>query len=108
MRNAMANGTDDRQIMRDEQTGKAGLALKGYQQFEDLGADGNVERGNGLIHHQQGRAAGNGTSNSHPLSLAARQLEDRTCSVVRAKPYALQQADDLGLPIAGRNNFMVS
>ena len=60
--------------MGDEDHGHVPLALLVLQQVEDLGLDGDVERGGGLVGEQQLRTAGQGDGDHHPLAHAAGQL----------------------------------
>ena len=49
-------------------------ALLGGEQVEDLGLDGDVEGGGGLVGEEQLRAAGQGDGDRHPLAHAAGEL----------------------------------
>ena len=65
---------DHRQVMGDEQQPHAELPLDVADQVEDLGLDGDVEGGGRFIGDQQGRPAGQGHGDHHPLPLAAGEL----------------------------------
>ena len=61
-------------VMGDEHHRGAGLALQPVDQRQDLGLDGDVERGGRLIRDQQTRRAGQRHGDHHPLAHAAGQL----------------------------------
>ena len=50
---ALADVTNDAEIVRDEQEGDAELVLQVHQEIDDLRLDRDVERGNGLVAHDE-------------------------------------------------------
>ena len=65
---------DHRQIVGDEQQGHAEFLLEVLDQLEDLGLDGDIEGGGRFVGDEQGRPAGQGHGDHHPLPLAAGEL----------------------------------
>ncbi|KAG1217387.1 hypothetical protein G6F35_009204 [Rhizopus arrhizus] len=61
-------------VVRDEQHGHADFALQVPDQVDDLGLDGDVQRGRGFIGDQQLRAARQGHGDHHALAHAAGQV----------------------------------
>ncbi|KAG1361592.1 hypothetical protein G6F61_014284 [Rhizopus arrhizus] len=62
-------------VVRDEQHGHADFALQVPDQVDDLGLDGDVQRGRWLVGDQQRRLAGQRHRDHHALPLAAGQAE---------------------------------
>jgi hypothetical protein len=59
----------------DEQDGERRCwRLRSRRRFEDLGLDGDVERGGGLVGDEQARVAGEGHGDHDALALAAGEL----------------------------------
>ena len=54
--NPVRNMLDDTQIMGDEKIGQAKLMLKVFEQIQNLGLDGDVQRRNWLVAYDQLRA----------------------------------------------------
>src|SRR5260370_8139984 len=71
---AVADGTDDREVMRDEQIRELELALQVLEQVDDLSLDRNVERRERLVGHHQLRIQGEHARDTNALPLAAREL----------------------------------
>ena len=63
----------DAQVVRDEQVGQAELLLQVLQQVDDLGLDGDVQRGYSLVADHQLRAQDQGAGDADPLALPARE-----------------------------------
>ena len=63
-----------RQVMADQEHRHADAPLKVVEQLDDLALDGHVERGRGLIGHQQRRLTGERHRNHRALALPAREL----------------------------------
>ena len=64
----------DSQVMGDQEDGHSRSVPEFPEQVEDLGLDGHVEGGGGLVGDQQAGCAGHGAGDHHPLSHASRQL----------------------------------
>ncbi len=64
----------DPEVVRHEDHRHVPLALLRLEEIEDLGLDGHVERGGGLVGEQQLRAAGERHGDHHPLTHPAREL----------------------------------
>ena len=71
-RDAGAEITDDRHRVRDEEVRKAEVALKLLEKIDDLGADADVEGGDGFVGHDElgTEREGAGDANALPLSTA--------------------------------------
>lgn len=69
-----ATSGDQRQVVRNEDHGKAELGLKIVEQLDDLLLDGNVQSGRGLVADDQLGVAGKGHSDQDTLTLAAGKL----------------------------------
>ena len=65
---------DQRQVVRNEDHGKAELGLKIVEQLDDLLLDGNVQSGRGFVADDQLGVAGKGHSDQDTLTLAAGKL----------------------------------
>ncbi len=60
------------QIMGDEQQAQPLARLEVSQQIKDLGLDGDIQRGGGLVGDQQFRPVGQRHRDHHPLALPTR------------------------------------
>ena len=72
---AMRHARHHAQIMRDQQHAHVAFSLQILQQIENLRLDRDIERGGRLISDQQGRVAGQGHGNHHPLFHTTGKLE---------------------------------
>ncbi|MCY1370043.1 hypothetical protein D9M69_571150 [compost metagenome] len=83
------------QIVRDEDQGHVVRALQLHQQLHDLGLDGHVQRGGGLVGDQQFGVAGDRHRNHHALRHAAGKLVWVALQPVRGPGdfHHLQQLD---------------
>src|ERR1700687_4631382 len=70
-RDARGKITDHGHGVRDEEVGQAEIALELSQQIHDLSADADVERGDGLIAHDEFGPQGEGTSDADALALSS-------------------------------------
>ncbi len=77
------------QIVGDEQEGEAVLLLEVLEEVHDLGLDGHVQGGDGLVRHQQLRLHGQGPGDGHPLPLAAGELRRVPVQVARVQPHVV-------------------
>ena len=73
-RDPRAHVPDDREIVSDEQVGHATLTLKLEEQIQDLGLNGQVESGDGLIAHDEPRLGQQCARDGDSLALATREL----------------------------------
>ena len=71
---AIADVGDDTEVVSDQDDGHADLGLQPAEQVEDVGLDGDVEGGGGLVGDQQHRVARHGAGDQHPLGHAAGDL----------------------------------
>ena len=62
------------QVVRDHDQRHVVLALQAHQQLHDLGLNGHIQRGSGLVGDQQFGVATDGHGNHHALVHAAREL----------------------------------
>src|SRR5207245_2602132 len=98
---AVGDVAHDTQVVGDEQIGDPALDLKVDQEVEDRGLNRDVERGGGLVAHDQARFAGERASDGNPLLEAAGEL------VRPNREIALGQADRAGeheQPLLGRGS----
>ena len=70
----LAHVADDREVVPDEQVREPQPLLEVHQQSQDLGLDGDVERGDRLVEHDQLGLRRERTGDRDALSLAAREL----------------------------------
>ena len=82
--------------MGNEQIGQAPLHLELFQQVEDLGTDGHIQRGDGLVGHNKLRLHDDGTGQAHTLALAAGKLVGVTGQMLRQQTYIPGDLLDLG------------
>ena len=61
-------------VVGDHDAGCAGFALRGFDDFEDLGLDGHVQRGGRLVRNEHFRVVGDGDGDDHALAHAAGEL----------------------------------
>ena len=71
---ALAGLGHDTEIMGDEDDRGAGARLELDEELQDLGLDGDVERGRRLVGDQEARIAGERHRDHHPLAHAAGEL----------------------------------
>jgi len=91
---------DDAHVVGDQQHGHAQPGLQVRQQGQDLGLDGHVQGGRGLVGDQQLGLAGQRHGDHDPLPQAARQLV-RVVVQPLLGPRQPDQAQDLGGPLQG-------
>ena len=96
---AVGDGADDREVVRDEEHGEAEALLEIGQQVEDLGADGDIEGGNGLVEDDQLRPGDEGAGDGEALALAAGKLVRVFAGVVRRQADLDQRGLDAGLAL---------
>src|SRR5439155_4361570 len=82
---AVGDVADDVQVVRDEDVGECKLALQVLEQVEDLRLHRDVERGDGLVAHDQLRVDGERAGDADALALAARELVREAVVVLGAE-----------------------
>jgi hypothetical protein len=82
---------NDRQVVRDEQVGEIELRLEIFQQVQDLRLDRDVERGHGLVAHDQLRAERERPRDPDPLTLATGELVREAVVMLGVQPHQLHQ-----------------
>ena len=65
---------DNAQIVGDEDDGGLGLFLQARHELEDLGLDGHIQGGGGLVRDEDLGVAGQGHGDHHPLAHTAGEL----------------------------------
>ena len=70
-RNVVGDVAHHGEIVRDEDHGEVQLVAQLEEQIEDLGLNGNVERGYGLVSDNEFRFRGQGARDGDPLALSA-------------------------------------
>ena len=83
---------DHGKIVGHEQVGQAHLLLQADQHVDDLCLNGNVQRRDGLVHHEELGLHGQGTGNADALALAAGELVDEAVGVLLVQAHFFQQA----------------
>jgi len=74
-RYAVGDVADDGKVMGDEEVAQVLVpVLELFQEIDDLRLDGNVQRGDGLVAHDERRVAGQGAGYPDALALAAGKL----------------------------------
>ena len=96
---AVGDLRDDAHVVRDEHHRHAFLVLQRLDELEDLGLDGDVERGGRLVGDEQRRLAGERHGDHHALAHAAGEpmrifVQARSR---RRNAHALEDAQRLGL-----------
>ena len=92
----VAEMLDDPQVVGDEHIGQVVLLLDVLHQIDDLGLDGYVQGGHGLVTDHKLGVQGNGPGNAHPLPLAAGELVGVAVDVLRPQADPVHQLTDLG------------
>ena len=91
---AVGDVLDDVQIVGDEQVGQAQLLLQIVKQVDNLGLDGHVQGGDGLVADDEFRLDGQGPGNADALALAAGELVGEAVGVLPVEAHHLQQLVD--------------
>jgi hypothetical protein len=80
------------------------LPLQPAQQVDDLGLDGDVERGDGLVAYHQLRAQDHGAGDADALALAAGEFMRVAPEHLRRQPHLAHRGHDalIGLALRGR------
>jgi hypothetical protein len=88
---AIANVSNDRQIVGDEEQGEPELVLQIPEQVQDLCLDGNVQCADGFIADQELGTQSDGAGDADSLSLAAGEFMRKAKRVGLMQPYALEK-----------------
>ena len=95
----VAHVRDGGEVVGDEQVGQTQLGLQIAQQVQDLGADRHVERGDGLVEHDQLGRQRQRPRDGDALALAARELvREEVGRAVRQPDEIEQVAGRAGAP----------
>jgi hypothetical protein len=81
----------DRKVVRDKQVRQLELLLQIFQQVNDLRLNGNVERRNGFVAHDEFGTDGERPGDPDALALSAGKLVRIAICVVGLQPNQLQQ-----------------
>ncbi len=103
--NPLGDVRNESEIVGDHQDGHAHLLLDVSEQFDDLGLNGDIERGSGFIGDQQFRFGGQGHGDHDALLHAPTELVGVIpgTSFGCGDAHAFQQANDLGRGGASRS-----
>ncbi len=93
-RDRVAHVGDGGEIVGDEQIGQPQLRLEVAQEVEDLRADGHVERGHGLVQHDQPGRQRERARDGDALTLAAGELVGEQLGGALRQPHQLEQVED--------------
>jgi hypothetical protein len=90
------------QVVGDEQHGELQPVPEIRQEIQDLGLNGEVQRGDGLVQHQELRAHGQGPGNPQPLALTAAELVGEPGNVAWVQPHLFHDLTDPGYTVPTR------
>jgi len=88
---AVADVANHAEIVGNEDIGEAELVLEFFQQVDDLGLNGDIQRGDGLIADDQVGIDGQGTGNADALALTARKFVRVTIDKIGVEADDFQQ-----------------
>ena len=77
--NAIGYLADDGEVVGDEEHGERVGAAEAGEKIEDLGLDGDVERGGGLVGDEEAGSVDDGHGDEDALALAAGELVGEVC-----------------------------
>ena len=102
---AVGEVLNDGQVVGDEEDGQAEFLPQLVQQVDNLGLNGHVQRGHGLVGNDQLRVHDDAAGYADPLPLAAGELVGIPGSVLRHQAHQLQHlidllGDDFVVPLA--------
>ena len=100
--NAMRHVLDNSQIVADEEQREAELPLQILQQVDDLRLDGDVERRDRLVAHDQFGFRGKGPGDADALALAAREFVRPAAQRVARQAHGVHQRRNLRLEFGSR------
>ena len=101
-RNSMGDVTNSSKIMRYEESGEAGLALKLLHQIQNLSLDRNIQGTDGLVEDDQARLRNQRSSDRDALTLAAGQLVWKAMGKRPVKSDELEHLTNAELPFPPR------
>src|SRR6185295_3948963 len=94
------------QVMSNEQIGEPELGLQILQDIQDLGLNGNIQRGNWLVTNNEFGAEGQRTGNPDSLSLTAGKFMRITAGMIAFQAdFAERFKHDVD-PLTGRADLM--
>ena len=105
-RDAVADVLDDAHVVGDEDVRQPEFALEVLEQVQDLGLDGDVERGDRLVADDEVRLEDERAGDPDPLALAARELVGVASSVVRLEADHVHDPRDLRPPLGRRPDLV--
>ena len=88
---AVADALNDAHVVRDEDIGKSHFLLQFHHQVHHLSTDGDVERGNAFIGHDDLGFERKRTGNTDALTLTAGEFMRVAVSHVRGESHALKE-----------------
>ena len=92
---AVADILHHAQVVGDEEVGQVLLLLQVGQQVEDLGLDGHVQSGHGLVAHHKGGVEGQAAGDADTLPLAAGELVGVTAEHIGVQAAVLHDLEDI-------------
>ena len=90
-RDAVADVTDEREVVGDEEVGDAELLLQVAEQVDDVGLDRHVETADRLVEHEELGGQREGARDGDALQLAAGELARVAVAVVGIEAHGAQQ-----------------
>ena len=87
--------SDYQQVVRDEEISNTELFLQLFKHIDDLRLDGNVQRGYGFVADDEFGIYSQRSRDTDTLSLAAGELVDVSCRVLRVQSDQFHEAEDL-------------
>ena len=88
---AVTNKTHHRQVVGNEQVGQAPFLLQAGQQVEHLRTDGNIQRRDGLVRHDEFGVQNQRTGDADALALTAGKLMGKPAGKFRQKTHIGQR-----------------
>ena len=92
---SVRNMSDYQQVVRDEEISNTELFLQLFKHIDDLRLDGNVQRGYGFVADDEFGIYSQRSRDTDTLSLAAGELVDVSCRVLRVQSDQFHEAEDL-------------
>ena len=105
-RDSVGDVPHDRQVVGDEEVGEVEALLEGTEQVDDLGLNGDVESGDGLVADDEGRVYSQRAGNANPLALAAAELVGVAVHHVGIEAHDLEQLLHPGLTLVAVANLV--
>ena len=92
---SVRNMSDYQQVVRDEEISNTELFLQLFKHIDDLRLDGNVQRGYGFVADDEFGIYSQRSRDTDTLSLAAGELVDVSCRMLRVQSDQFHEAEDL-------------